>query len=113
MTFKKGESGNPGGRPKESKDIRDLARKNAPHAFKRILELIDSKNERVAFSAAKEIIERAYGRIPESDYMTVNEFTRVQNEIRLLSKDEIDKRLADIIIEGDLRAQIKKVIGDD
>ena len=59
--FQKGVSGNPGGR-KKTDDIRLLARKHTTTAFNRIIELIHSEDERVAFMAAKEVIDRAYGK---------------------------------------------------
>jgi hypothetical protein len=64
--FQKGTSGNPGGKPK-GEDVRAMARKNTKKAFERILELIDSDDERVAFAAAKEVIDRAYGKAKPMD----------------------------------------------
>ncbi|MEW5705127.1 MAG: hypothetical protein AB1781_11175 [Pseudomonadota bacterium] len=63
----KGVSGNPSGRKKIPTDVRDLAVKNTPRAFARIVELIESKDERVALMAAKEIIDRAYGKPAAAD----------------------------------------------
>ena len=48
MAFKKGESGNPGGRPKEVAEVRELARKHGPEAIERLAKLIHSENERTA-----------------------------------------------------------------
>lgn len=59
--FQRGVSGNPGGKPK-GEDVRALARKNTKRAFERILSLIDSDDERVAMMAAKEVLDRAYGK---------------------------------------------------
>ena len=65
--FKAGQSGNPNGRPKvpEERDIKALARTKTVVAFSKIVELINSDDERVALMAAKEIIERAYGKAPQ------------------------------------------------
>ncbi len=60
--FEKGRSGNPGGRAKENPEVKTLARQNAPRAIKRIIELMDSKDERVALAAANAILDRAYGK---------------------------------------------------
>jgi hypothetical protein len=64
--FQKGVSGNPGGRPK-GEDVRALARKNTKKAMERIVELIESDDERVALMAAKEVLDRAYGKPKASD----------------------------------------------
>jgi hypothetical protein len=60
--FPKGVSGNPGGKLKGKEDVRALARKHGVAAFNRIVELIDSDDERVAMMAAKEVLDRAYGK---------------------------------------------------
>ena len=60
-SFQKGVSGNPGGKPK-GEDVRALARKNTKRAMERIVELIDDADPRVAIMAAKEVLDRAYGK---------------------------------------------------
>lgn len=69
--FKAGQSGNPNGRPKIAGEIKALAREHAPTAFKRVLELLKSDDERVAFVAAQEILNRAYGK--PTQYLDVTE----------------------------------------
>lgn len=63
--FQKGVSGNPGGRPKETpemKDAKDKARKLCPKAVDRLAQLMDSANEQVAAAAANSILDRGLGR---------------------------------------------------
>ena len=60
--FPKGESGNPGGRPRVEHEIRVLAQQHGPAALKRIIELMASANERVALAAAQALLDRAFGR---------------------------------------------------
>ncbi len=59
--FQRGTSGNPGGKPK-GEDVRALARKNTKRAMERIVELIEDADPRVALMAAKEVLDRAYGK---------------------------------------------------
>lgn len=60
--FKKGQSGNPAGRPKAATDIVKIARDNSDKALKRLVKLIDSEEERVALAAAMAVLDRAVGK---------------------------------------------------
>ena len=63
--FRKGQSGNPGGRPKVAPEVRELAKEHGPRAFARVIELMDSKDESLALAACKEVLNRAYGKSPQ------------------------------------------------
>ena len=61
--FKKGESGNPGGRPKVIADLRALARAHAPDAIKELARLaIKAKSEAARVAAIRELLDRGYGK---------------------------------------------------
>lgn len=64
--WQKGESGNPGGRPKMDPVVRALLDAHGPEAVRKIIALMDSDDERIVLMAAKEIVERAYGKIKEA-----------------------------------------------
>lgn len=66
MAFKPGESGNPGGRPKESAEVKELARQHGPEALNKLLELMRGEDSRVAKAAADSILDRAYGKPGQS-----------------------------------------------
>ena len=65
--FRPGHSGNPGGRPKDENEVRNLARRHSRRALERLIELIDSEDQRVALAAAKEVLDRAYGKPKQED----------------------------------------------
>ena len=68
--FTKGQSGNPGGRPKVVTAIRELAQQHGHRAFGRVLELVSSEDERVALAAAQEVLNRAYGKPIQATELT-------------------------------------------
>lgn len=62
MTFKAGQSGNPGGRPKETGEVKELARSHGKRAIEKLAALIDSDDERVAVAASEALLNRGYGK---------------------------------------------------
>ena len=69
MTWKKGQSGNPKGRPPAmlAKTAKEHAIKQADKAFKALREIVTDKNAPHAarVSAASTILDRAYGKAPQ------------------------------------------------
>jgi hypothetical protein len=57
-----GQSGNPSGHNGEYGQAMKLARQAAPDAVRRLIELMDSEDERVAAVAANSILDRAFGK---------------------------------------------------
>jgi uncharacterized protein DUF5681 len=67
MKFPKGQSGNPGGRPKVLADVQELARQYAPVAIVELARLaLKAKNENARIAAIRELLDRGYGRSRQS-----------------------------------------------
>ena len=88
--FALGQSGNPGGRPKDEHRVAELARSYTLEAIDTLVELMrEGKDERVRGTAAQALLDRGWGKAKvevvagaEGSYLDV---LRVVNE-RMLSK---------------------------
>ena len=88
--FAPGQSGNPGGRPKDEHRVAELARSHTLEAIDTLVELMrDGKDERMRGTAAQALLDRGWGKAKvevvtgaEGSYLDV---LRVVNE-RMLSK---------------------------
>lgn len=60
--WQRGQSGNPGGRPKVAAEVRDLARNHGAQAIARLVSLMHAKNESVSVRATEALLDRGYGR---------------------------------------------------
>lgn len=66
MAFQKGQSGNPGGRPKEDAEVKALARVSGPEAVQKLVELMRGDDRRTALAAAQALLDRGYGKPGQS-----------------------------------------------
>jgi hypothetical protein len=62
-----GQSGNPGGRTVAFQECQAMCREASPRASMRLIELMESADERVALMAADKVLERAWGKPKEQD----------------------------------------------
>ena len=64
MAFKKGQSGNPGGRPKVVAEVKELARKHTGKAIETLVSIMANPKAAPAarVSAANALLDRGYGR---------------------------------------------------
>lgn len=92
MPFKPGQSGNPGGRPKELAGIRELARANAPLAIQTLVDIAASgKSEAARVAAANHLLDRGFGKPGTADQVNPHD----NRDVGQLTDDQLME-----IIEG-------------
>lgn len=64
--FKPGVSGNPSGRPAMDPQLKQMALAKSPEAFAKVVQLLESTDQKIALAAAKEILDRAHGKPAQS-----------------------------------------------
>jgi HEAT repeat protein len=62
MAFVPGQSGNPGGRPKENAEVKALARTHCRTAVEKLAALMESEDEKTRIAACNSILDRGLGK---------------------------------------------------
>lgn len=62
MPFVKGQSGNPGGRPKAIAEVRALAQEQGAMAIERLARIARGKDPKAAVAACRELLDRGFGK---------------------------------------------------
>lgn len=70
--FKPGFSGNPKGKTRTDPLVKELLKANSLEAAQKLVELLDSENDKIAFMAAQEILNRTEGKPNQSLNMEVS-----------------------------------------
>lgn len=66
-SWKKGQSGNPSGRPKENAEVKRLALEESVPSMKKLIQLRDtSTDQKIVLAACQTILDRALGKPPQA-----------------------------------------------
>jgi hypothetical protein len=95
--FQKGVSGNPGGRPAMNPEVREALEAASERAARRLVELVDSDDPRVALMASNSVLDRLYGK-PAQTVDAKVETTSIQ-EAHLRALQEINERRRKHLLE--------------
>lgn len=100
--FIKGTSGNPGGRPSaQNAEVREILRAASVPAAKKLVELLESKTDKIVFQAAQEILNRTEGKPKESVEMDLSGGLDVRAQIRDILLEKINAPSASEVVEND------------
>ena len=90
--FKPGQSGNPGGRPKQVGEVVELARQHTQEAVQRLVFWMRSTNPQASVRATESIMERAWGKPVQPMEVTGKDGSAIQIEraLRNLSLEELE-----------------------
>jgi HEAT repeat protein len=64
--FVKGQSGNPGGRPKDAVHVRELARQYTEQAIAVLVDALESDRPDIRVKAAEALLDRGFGKPTQS-----------------------------------------------
>ncbi len=80
--FSPGQSGNPGGRPKDVHRVAELAREHTREAVETLVELMRSSNDRVRVTASIALLDRGWGKAAQEVRIDTSSDDADKDEIR-------------------------------
>jgi hypothetical protein len=101
--FLKGATGNPGGRPIENSELKELARAQGPAAIVRLTQLMHSDDPMVCIAAARTLLDRGFGRaesminLPNGGALVNVNMLAGSGPIRVTTAEEADAAYREIM----------------
>src|SRR5262245_5617840 len=86
--FRKGESGNPAGRPRFPEELRERFQAKAPEALELLVKCLHSSDDRIAMTAANSILDRGYVKPTQSVDANVTSHSTFEQAL-----DEVQARI--------------------
>ena len=80
--FSKGQSGNPGGRPKKNPEAKEILKAATPDAARVLVTLLKSKDDKIKLQAAQAILDRTQGKPKEAVSMDLSGGLDVRAQVR-------------------------------
>lgn len=75
-------------RRRAAADMREIARRHSTKALRKLVGLIDSKNERVALSACQTVLDRGHGKVAQAMNLKAPEGGLTVNIVRFTQGEE-------------------------
>lgn len=93
MAWKKGQSGNPGGRPAVVKKVRALAQQHSEEGIEALVAIGRDRNEKgaVRVAAWKEVLDRGLGKAVQGVEVTGADGAPVRMSLEKLSEADLEK----------------------
>ena len=88
--FKKGQSGNPSGRPKGDPQVKAVFKAHTLEAAQTIIKLMRSRNDKVALQAAQEVLNRVEGKPVQQQAIQVSGTLDMRSQIRAVLLERLN-----------------------